>query len=72
MTHATARTAALLAGLLVLLGRGTPGPSDLAVAGGVALTAYGALTLGVTAVRHLVAPPPKPTPSPIPEPPTSD
>ena len=71
MNHGTARTAALLAGLLVLLGRGTPGPSDLAVSGGVALVAYGALTLGVAALKHL-ATPPKPTSTPIPEPTPSD
>ncbi len=64
MTHGTARTAALLAGLLVLLGRGTPGPGDLAAAGTIALVTYGTLTLGVMAARHLLTLPPPPKPAP--------
>lgn len=71
MSHGTARTAALLVGLLVLLGRGTPGPSDLAVSGSTALVAYGALTLGLAAVRHLLASP-RPPSRAASEAPTSD
>lgn len=70
MTHGTARTAALLVGLLVLLARGAPGPGDLAAAGGASLVAYGALTLGGPMLRRLLTPPPPP--EPVPEPTTPD
>lgn len=54
MTHATARTLALLVGLLVLLGRGASSPDDLAAAGGLALAAYGTATLGWPLLQRLL------------------
>jgi hypothetical protein len=57
MPHGPARSAALLAFLAVLLGRGlslTPG--DLSAAGGVGLAVYGVLALSRPALRRLLAP----------------
>lgn len=61
MPHGPARSAALLAALLVLLTRGlTLAPADLRAAGAVGLLVYGVLTLGGSLVRRAFSPPPAP------------
>ena len=59
----TARHAGALAALLVLLLRGAPSPSGLAVAGTVGLVVAAAVGLAGPVVRALAAaPPPRPPP----------
>lgn len=58
MPHGFARSAALLAALTVLLGRGlTLTPGDLRAAGAVGLAVYGLLLLGRPVLRRLLAVP---------------
>ena len=61
MAHGPARSAALLAALLVLLARGLAlTPADLRAAGVVGLLVYATLTLGRALVHRALTPPTDP------------